>query len=155
MTWLTHARASVDDAASVVVAGPGAAAVRCASRINGVLTAVRGMVVHAVATGRGAAGLVSMLYEVADDRDLPAEARGEDGRMVWRMRARHRLGEPETTIDRASDEQIVALLRACRSMRDKLIVSSGPAEGGGLKGTGFTPGVALIKGCDDVLVCCL
>jgi len=122
MTWLAHARPSVDDAAGVVVAGPGAAAVRCPSRINGVLTAVRGMVVHAVATGRGAAGLVSMLYEVADDRDLPAEARGEDGRMAWRMRARHRLREPETTIDRASDGQIVALLRACRSTRDRLIV---------------------------------
>ena len=122
MAWLAHARPSVDNAASVVVAGPGAAAVRCPSRINGVLTAVRGMVVHAVATGHGAAGLVSMLYEVADDRDLPAEARGEDGRMAWRMRARHRLREPETTIDRASDEQVVALLRACRSARDRLIV---------------------------------
>ena len=122
MTWLARARPSVDDAAGVVVAGPGAAAVRCPSRINGVLTAVRGMVVHAGATGRGAAGLVSMLYEVADDRDLPAEVRGEDGRMAWRMRARHRLREPETTIDRASDEQIVALLRACRSARDRLIV---------------------------------
>ena len=122
VTWLAHARSSVDDAASVVVAGPGAAAVRCASRINGVLTAVRGMVVHAVATGHGAARLVSMLYEVADDRDLPAEARSEDGGMAWRMRARHRLREPETTVDRASDEQIVALLRACRSARDRLIV---------------------------------
>jgi integrase/recombinase XerD len=122
MTWLAHAGGSVEDAASVVVAGPGAAAVRCPSRINGVLTAVRGMVVHAVATGAGAAGLVSMLYEVADDRDLPAEARDEDGRMTWRMRARHRLREPETTIDRASDEHIVALLRACRSARDRLIV---------------------------------
>ena len=47
--------------ASVVVAGPGSAAARCPSRINGVLTAVRGMVVHAVATGHGPAGLVSML----------------------------------------------------------------------------------------------
>jgi integrase len=63
-----------------------------------------------------------MLYEVADDRDLPAEARGEDGRMAWRMRARHRLREPQTAVDRASDEQVVALLRACRSGRDRLIV---------------------------------
>ena len=126
MTWLAHAGplASGPDAAGsgVVVAGPGAAAVRCPSRINGVLTAVRGMVVHAAATGNGPAGLVSMLYEVADDRDLPADARGEEGRMAWRMRARHRLREPETTVDRASDEQIVALLRACRSARDRLIV---------------------------------
>lgn len=42
--------------------------------------------------------------------------------MGWRMRSRHRLREPETTVDRASDEQIVALLRVCRSARDRLIV---------------------------------
>ena len=42
--------------------------------------------------------------------------------MGWRMRARHRLREPETPVDRASDEEIVALLRACRSARDRLIV---------------------------------
>jgi integrase/recombinase XerD len=128
MTWLAHAGPlasgddAVDGASGVVLAGPGAAPARCPSRINGVLTAVRGMVVHAVATGNGPAGLVSMLYEVADDRDLPAEARGEDGRMAWRMRVRHRLREPETAVDRATDEQIVALLRACRSARDRLIV---------------------------------
>ena len=122
MTWLVHARSCIDDTAGVVVAGPGSAAARCPSRINGVLTAVRGMVVHAVSSGHGPAGLVSMLYEVADDRDLPVDARGEDGRMAWRMRARHRLREPETTVDRASDEQVVALLRACRSARDRLIV---------------------------------
>jgi integrase/recombinase XerD len=122
MTWLAHARPSPDDAAAVVVSGPGAAAARCASRINGVLTAVRGMVTHAVATGHAPAGLVSMLYEVADDRDLPAEARGDDAGLVWRMRARHRLREPETAVDRASDEQVVTLLRGCRSARDRLIV---------------------------------
>jgi integrase/recombinase XerD len=127
MTWLTHAGplpSGVDGAgcaSGVVLAGPGAAA-RCPSRINGVLTAVRGMVVHAVAAGQAPAGLVSMLYEVADDRDLPVEARGDDGRLRSRMRARHRLREPETVVDRASDEQIVALLGACRSARDRLIV---------------------------------
>jgi len=87
-----------------------------------VLTAVRGMVVHAVSAGDGPAGLVSLLYEVASDRDLPEQARGEDGRMAWRLRARHRLREPETAVDRASDEEIVALLRACLSARDRLIV---------------------------------
>jgi hypothetical protein len=97
MTWLAHAgpTASGADAAgagsAVLLAGPGAAPARSASRINGVLTAVRGMVVHAVSAGDGPAGLVPLLYEVADDRDLPERARGEDGRMAWRMRARHRL----------------------------------------------------------------
>ena len=128
MTWLAHAGPSASAAdgdgagPGVLLAGPGAAPARSASRINGVLTAVRGMVVHAVSTGAGPAGLVPLLYEVADDRDLPGQARGEDGRMAWRMRARHRLREPETAVDRASDEEIVALLGACRSARDRLIV---------------------------------
>jgi integrase len=128
MTWLAHAGplasgADASGAASgVVLAGPGAPPARCPSRINGVLTAVRGMVVHAVAAGNGPAGLVSLLYEVADDRDLPEQGRDEEGRMAWRLRARHRLREPETAVDRAGDEQIVALLRACRSARDRLVV---------------------------------
>ena len=96
---------------------------RGARRINGVLTAVRGMVVHAVSTGQADGHLLSLLYEVADDRDLPrGRPRAGTGRMSWRMRARHRLHEPERPVDRASDADIVALLRACRSARDRLIV---------------------------------
>src|SRR5260370_9929155 len=87
----------------MVLVGPGALRARGARRVNGVLTAVRGMVVHAVAAGQASGDLVALLYEVADDRDLPGAARGEDGRMGWRMRARHRLHEPETPVDRASD----------------------------------------------------
>ena len=128
MTWLAHAGPGASSAeaagggSGVVLAGPGAAPARSPSRINGVLSAVRGMVVHAVAAGAAPAGLVSLLYEVADDRDLPEAARGGEGRMAWRLRARHRLREPETAVDRASDEEIVALLRACRCARDRLIV---------------------------------
>ena len=62
--------------------------------MNGVLTAVRGLVVHAVTTGAAAGELLPLIYELADDRDLPAEARGEDASMAWRMRARHRLHDP-------------------------------------------------------------
>ncbi|MDQ2706998.1 MAG: hypothetical protein M3Z25_04905 [Actinomycetota bacterium] len=128
MVWLAHAGPAVSGAggagsgSGVVLAGPGAPPARSPSRINGVLSAVRGMVVHAVATGQAPAGLVAVLYEVADDRDLPDAARGEDGAMAWRMRTRHRLREPETPVDRAGDAEIVALLRACRSARDRLIV---------------------------------
>jgi integrase/recombinase XerD len=125
MTWLAHAGPTAsgrESGASVVLAGPGGKAARSPSRINGVLTAVRGMVVHAAAEGLAPQSLVPLLYEVAADRDLPAAARGEDGSMSWRLRARHRLHEPETGVDRASDEEIVALLRACRSARDRLIV---------------------------------
>lgn len=127
ITWLRHAGPATSgvDGAPVgqVLAGPGAEPVRGARRINGVFTAVRGFVAHAVTNGQAPARLMPLIYELADDRDLPASARGEDeGRMMWRMRARHRLHEPETVVDRASDEEIVALLRSCRSARDRLIV---------------------------------
>ena len=126
MTWLAHAGPDASNAeaaaGAVVLAGPGVAPARSRSRINGVVTAVRGMAVHAVAAGQAPAGLVSLLYEVADDRDLPGDARDEEGRMRWRLRARHRLREPETAVDRAGDGEIVGVLRACRSARDRLIV---------------------------------
>ncbi len=127
MTWLRHAGPQASGfetggAARVVLSGPGAGPARSARRVNGMLTAVRGMVVHAVAAGQASGHLVPLLYEVASDRDLPGQERDEDGRMEWRLRARHRLREPETPVDRASDAEIVALLKACLSARDRLIV---------------------------------
>ena len=122
MTWLLHAGPSGEGAGAEVVAGPGAGPARSARRVNAVLAAVRGMVVHAVAEGTAPGYLVQVLYEVADDRDLPDAARPEDGGMGWRIRARHRLHEPETAVDRASDEDVVAVLRGCCSARDRLIV---------------------------------
>ncbi|MGH3194068.1 MAG: tyrosine-type recombinase/integrase [Streptosporangiaceae bacterium] len=127
MGWLQHAGpavsgATADEPGGAVMAGPGTAPARSASRVNGVLTAVRSMVVHAVAAGQADGRLVPLLYEVAGDRDLPQAARDADGRMAWRLRARHRLHEPQTPVDRASDEQVVALVKACRSARDRLIV---------------------------------
>jgi site-specific recombinase XerD len=124
MTWLAHALPAgpgADDGGAVM-AGPGAVPARGARRVNAVLTAVRGMAVHAVAEGAGGGHLVPLLYEIADDRDLPVEARAGDGRMSWRMRARHRACEPDSPVTRAADADIAALLAACRSARDRLIV---------------------------------
>ena len=95
ITWLRHAGPQVSGVEAApgaeILMGPGHAPARSERRVNGVLTAVRGLVVHAVASGTAPAGLVPLLYEVADHRDLPEVARGEDGRMGWRLRARHRL----------------------------------------------------------------
>src|SRR5438876_4996466 len=77
MTWLLHAGPAGDGAGAEVVAGPGARPARSARRVNAVLAAVRGMVVHAVAEGAAPGHLVQVLYEVADDRDLPGAARLE------------------------------------------------------------------------------
>ena len=125
MVWLAHAGppasgAEAGSGGGAGRAGRGAGAVSVADQRR----ADRGAR-HGGARGRRRAGrraLVPLLYEVADDRDLPDVARGEDGRMAWRMRARHRLREPETPVDPGSDEEIVALLGACRSARDRLLV---------------------------------
>jgi len=126
MTWLAHAGPSASgiDArpGAAVLAGPGAAPARSAGRINAILAAVRGMIVHAVTEGAAPGQLIRLLFEVADDAGLPAAARGEDGSTGWRVRARHRLREPERPVDRASDGDIVALLGGCCSARDRLIV---------------------------------
>ncbi|MET3165152.1 UNVERIFIED_ORG: integrase [Arthrobacter sp. UYEF10] len=127
--WLRHtgAQAGVVNAGggertAVVLAGPGHRPARGARRINTVLTAVRGFVVHAVTSGDAPGRLLPLIYELADDRDLPGQARGEDRAMAWRMRARHRLHEVDAGVDRASDAEIVALIAACFSARDRLIV---------------------------------
>jgi integrase/recombinase XerD len=128
ITWLRHAPAEAGGLEAVaaadgeLLAGPGREPVRGARRVNGVLTAVRAFISHAVAAGQAPGSLLPMLYELADERDLPEQARTEDGRMRWRVRARHRLREPESAVDRASDGEIVALLCGCRSARDRLIV---------------------------------
>jgi integrase len=126
MTWLAHAGPQASGAGAgsggLVLSGPGGTPARGARRINVVLAAVRGMVVHAVAAGEAGGHLVPVLYEIADDRDLPGAARGEDGRMSWRMRARHRVREVEKPVERAADADIAAVVTACRSARDRLIV---------------------------------
>ncbi|MCX5317981.1 tyrosine-type recombinase/integrase [Streptomyces sp. NBC_00154] len=104
----------------VVVPGPGSKPVRGEIRINKVLTAVRMFLLHAVANKAAPTWVLEQLYEIGDDLDLPEVARAESGGMRYRMRARHRVQEPETNIDRASDEEVVAMFLACRSARDRL-----------------------------------
>ncbi|RPE40413.1 site-specific recombinase XerD [Streptomyces sp. Ag109_O5-1] len=119
MVWLKYAPG---DPQEPVSAGPGSAPVRGERRINGVLTGVRGLLSHAVTTGEVERWVLGQLYEVVSSRDLPTEALGEAPGMVSRLKARHRLQEPESDVDRASDEEAVALFRACHNARDRLIV---------------------------------
>lgn len=121
--WLRHAPAGVGGGGgAVVLAGPGAAVVRGPRRINAVLAAVRGFLAFAVDAGEAPPSVLRQLYELADSRSLPAEARGEDGAWRLRLRARHRVQESSSPVERASDEDAVAMLRACRSARDRLLV---------------------------------
>ena len=68
--------------------------VRGERRVNCVLAAVREFFRHAASAGLAGPGTLRALFEVADERSLPAEARGE-GLDDARLRPRHRLREPE------------------------------------------------------------
>jgi integrase/recombinase XerD len=118
MTWLKYTPAG----GGTVMLGPGARPARGERRVNRVLVATRGFLVFAVNGGEAPQWVISQLFEVADTRDLPVAAQGEGTALRYRVRARHQLREPETAVDRASDEEIVALLGACLSARDRLIV---------------------------------
>jgi len=118
MVWLKYTPVDADQ----VVLGPGAKPARSEGRVNRILVATRGFLTFAVTNKEAPRFVLGQIYELADTRDLPLEAQGEDGGLVYRMRARHHLKEPETAVDRASDEEIVALFGACHSARDRLIV---------------------------------
>jgi len=112
--WLRHTPSRGSAGAPSVVPGPGAVPVRGPRRINAVLAAVRGFLCFAVDQGDAPVQVLRQLFELADSRSLPAEARGEDGAGRLRMRARRRVQVPASRPCRASDEAAVALLRACR-----------------------------------------
>ncbi|MGP4021262.1 tyrosine-type recombinase/integrase [Saccharopolyspora sp. 5N708] len=117
IVWLQHTPSSGN-----VVLGPGAKPVRQERQVNKVLTAVRGLLTFAVSIAEAPAAVLGQLYEIADARDLPIAARGEDTKLAVRLGVQHRLHEPETQVDRATDEEIVALFKACRNARDRLVV---------------------------------
>jgi site-specific recombinase XerD len=118
ITWLRHTPGDPD----APLAGPGIRDVRGAGRINRILSVVRGFIRHAVVTGEAPATVLAVLYDITDDRHLPAEVRGEAPGLRYAARPRHRLSETETAVDRASDAEVLGLLRACRSARDRFIV---------------------------------
>ncbi|MEX5709135.1 tyrosine-type recombinase/integrase [Parafrankia sp. FMc6] len=114
MHWLRHYRRDEP----VVLAG---APVRDARRVNAVLAAVREFLKHAVSVGTLPATALDALYDVVEDVGLPVEVRGEHGTRL-RARPRHRLREPERVVDAASDEEVLALVRACLNARDRFVV---------------------------------
>jgi site-specific recombinase XerD len=102
--------------------GPGAKPARQEKQINKILTAVRGLMAFAVSVQEAPSVVIGQLYDVADASDLPLAAQSEDTGLTYRLGVQHRLQEPETQVDRASDEEIVAMFKACRNARDRLLV---------------------------------
>lgn len=116
--WLRHSPSQP----GTTTGGAVEPAVRGPRRINCVLAGVRGFLAFAVDHGDPPRGVLGQIYELANSQDLPAEARGEDGIWRLRMKARHRVPAIRQRPDRASDEDVLALLRACLSARDRLLV---------------------------------
>lgn len=119
MAWLEHTPADPD---APVRMGPGVRPVRGPRRVNFVLTVVREFLRHGVDGGIVSPDVLRKLYRISDDRHLPAELRWESGRLRYLAKPRHRRQEPEEPVDNATDEEVLTLLRACRSARDRLIV---------------------------------
>jgi site-specific recombinase XerD len=94
-----------------------------AARINHVLVVVREFFKHAVAAGAVDGSVLAALYEVADDRFLPAELRAEGGGLRYRARPRHRVrtGRPARPVA-ASQAEWEALLEAATSWRDRFLL---------------------------------
>lgn len=93
------------------------------ARINHGLGVVREFYKHAAAARKVDGQVLAALYEVADDRHLPAELRPEGGGLRYRARPRHRLrterrAEPEA----ASQTEWEALLEAAKSWRDRFLL---------------------------------
>jgi integrase/recombinase XerD len=119
MTWLKHTPADPDRSVRV---GPGVRPVRGERRVNFVLTVVREFLRHGVDVATVSPDVLSKLYRISDDSRLPAEVRGEGSELRYWAKPRHRLHEPDKPVDNATDEEVLALLRACQSARDRLII---------------------------------
>ncbi|TNC26583.1 site-specific integrase [Amycolatopsis alkalitolerans] len=103
------------------VAVPARRVVRGDRRINAVLAAVREFFRHSVSIGLLDNRVLATLYDLSADR-RPLEVRGEWAGTGVRCRPRHRLRASEQTVDAAGDEEVLALVRACRNARDRFIV---------------------------------
>ena len=103
--------------------GRGYGQLRSPGRINHVLSVVREFYKHAVAHGRVSTTVIAALYEVGDDRFLPAELRAEDGALRYRVQPRHQLRAGRAGQVRACGLcEWEALLRAAGSWRDRFLL---------------------------------
>jgi hypothetical protein len=66
--------------------------------------------------------VLDALFDLVEDYGLAAEVRGDRPGLRLRSRPRHKLSEPARVVHAASDEEVLALLKACRNARDRFIV---------------------------------
>jgi site-specific recombinase XerD len=108
---------------AVVRPGSGRGRVRGPGRINHLLAAVREFYKHAVVDGVVDASVLVSLFEVGDDRDLPAELRPEGSGLRYRARPRHVQRDRRACRPVAVRQpEAEALLRVCRCWRDRFLL---------------------------------
>jgi len=136
LTWCTTTGRSLEQGAqelsrfvlvlrSAPIERPGAGQGRPAgpARINHVLAVVREFYKHAVGDGALDPCVLGSLFEVGDDRFLPAELRPEGSGLRYRARPRHRLRNPRSASpEAASQAEWEALLGAATSWRDRFLL---------------------------------
>lgn len=105
---------------AVTRAGSGRGRVRSPGRVNHVLAAVRELYKHAVANGHLDASVLSFLYEVGDNRYLPAELRPEGSGLRYVAKPRHgQRAQHRASPGSVRGGEVEALLRAASSWRDR------------------------------------
>lgn len=103
--------------------GRGQGRPRGAKRINHILSVVREFYKHSAANRTVDPEVLACLYEVADDRHLPAELRPEGSGIAYHARPRHALRQPrQARVSRATEAEWEAMLGACRSWRDRFLL---------------------------------
>jgi integrase/recombinase XerD len=103
--------------------GSGRGAVRGPGRINHVLAAVREFYCHALASGGVDSCVLGLLYEVSDDRYLPADLKAEGSGLRYRARPRHvQRVRRRVRVARVGQDEVEALLRCARSWRDRFLL---------------------------------
>jgi integrase/recombinase XerD len=105
-----------------MAAWPGAKPVRGEVRISRVLVAVRMFLSFAVVNKEAPSWVLGMIYGPADNRDLPLEAQSEAVGFSTGCAPDTACRNRIPSVDRATDEEIVALFAACQSAWDRLIV---------------------------------
>jgi site-specific recombinase XerD len=92
-------------------------------QVNHILGVVREFFKHAVADRVVDGTVLAALYEVADDRQLPAHLRDDRGGLRYRARPRHRVRVSYSARpDAASQQEWEALLVAASSWRDRFLL---------------------------------
>lgn len=136
LSWCRHSGRSLEDGArdlsrfvlhmrttQTYRAGAGQGRPPGPARINHVLAVVREFYKHAAAARAVHGEVLAALYEVADDRHLPAELRPEGGALRYRARPRHRLRAPRSARpEGATQQEWEAMLELASCWRDRFLL---------------------------------